>query len=135
MIWSGALDPLERLLSDWRFQIASRPASQSLTIVEIDSASLRALDSWPWPRGYYATAIESLRRAGAHTIGMDIDFSGRGDPAPRVHSHCGRSWRHLGGRPGGMAGPFGSGDNSVTQVSDRFAAIWKLPRRKSAGRD
>ena len=80
LICSGALDPLERLLSDWRFKIASRPASQTLTVVEIDSASLRTLDSWPWPRSYYATAIENLRRAGARTIGLDIDFSSHGDP-------------------------------------------------------
>jgi signal transduction histidine kinase/CHASE2 domain-containing sensor protein len=81
LVYSGALDPLERLLSDWRFKTASRPASQTLTVVEIDSASLRALDSWPWPRGYYATAIENLRNAGARNVGMDVDFSGRADPS------------------------------------------------------
>ncbi len=80
LVYSGALDPLERLLSDWRFKTASRPASQTLTVVEIDSASLRALDSWPWPRGYYATVIENLRNAGARNVGMDVDFSSRADP-------------------------------------------------------
>ena len=44
-----------------------------------NSASLRALDTWPWPRGYYATAIENLRNAGARTIGMDVDLSSRAD--------------------------------------------------------
>ena len=79
LIYSGACDPLERLLSDWRFAFASRPASQTLTVVEIDSASLRTLDSWPWPRGYYAKAIDNLRAAGAHNIGIDIDVSSHAD--------------------------------------------------------
>lgn len=77
LVWSGALDPLERLLSDWRFSTAARPASQTLTVVEIDSASLHKLDTWPWPRGYYAQAIDNLRRAGARNIGIDVDFSGK----------------------------------------------------------
>ena len=81
VIYSGALDPLERLLSDWRFKLAARPASQTLTVVEIDSASLHELDSWPWPRGYYATAIDNLRKAGARKIGFDVDLSGRADSA------------------------------------------------------
>ena len=81
LIYSGALDPLERLLSDWRFEFASRPASQTITVVEIDAASLRKLDTWPWPRGYYAQAIDTLRRAGARNIGIDVDFSGRADEA------------------------------------------------------
>ncbi len=79
LVYSGACDPLERLLSDWRFKFAARPASQTLTVVEIDSGSLRQLDSWPWPRGYYATAIDNLRRAGAHNIGIDIDVSSHAD--------------------------------------------------------
>jgi len=80
LVYSGVLDPLERFLSDWRFKTASRPASQTLTVVEIDSASLRALDTWPWPRGYYATVIENLRNAGARNVGLDVDFSSRADP-------------------------------------------------------
>ena len=27
LVYSGLLDPVERLLSDWRFNLASRPAS------------------------------------------------------------------------------------------------------------
>lgn len=80
LIYSGLLDPLERLLSDWRFELATRPASGTLTVVEIDASSLHKLDTWPWPRGYYAQAIENLRRAGARNIGIDVDFSGHADP-------------------------------------------------------
>ena len=77
LIYTGALDPLERLLSDWRFKTAARPASQSLVVVEIDSSSLHKLNTWPWPRGYYAEAIANLRAAGARNIGIDVDFSSR----------------------------------------------------------
>jgi diguanylate cyclase len=72
---SGGARPFDDMLRDMRFQTLQRPASQTLTIVEIDAASLRALDTWPWPRSHYAALIERLRDAGAEVIAFDVDFS------------------------------------------------------------
>ena len=74
---SGGFEFLESELADKRFDILSRDASAQIVIVEIDAASLRRLDVWPWPRGYHAKVIEILVDAGAERIAFDIDFSSR----------------------------------------------------------
>ncbi len=75
LAWSGAARPFDDILRDMRFQALQRPASAGLVIVEIDAASLRQLDTWPWPRRLYAELIEQLRAAGAEIIAFDVDFS------------------------------------------------------------
>ena len=102
---SGGLRPIDDALSAIRFNAVQRPASQSLTIVEIDSRSLKASASWPWDRTRYAEAIDKLVDAGAVLVAFDVDFStvsgSTGDaalakaisrqktrrlsPAPRIH--------------------------------------------------
>ena len=77
---SGALDPLERALSDVRFGVAQRDASGSVLIVEIDLESLNSLDVWPWPRGNHATVVDRLIMAGATQVALDIDLSSRSSP-------------------------------------------------------
>jgi CHASE2 domain-containing sensor protein len=77
---AGALDPLERVLTDSRFQLASREASGGLVIVGIDPESLRQLDIWPWPRSYHATVIDRLVEAGASQIALDVDLSSWSTP-------------------------------------------------------
>lgn len=76
----GGLDPLERELSDVRFELAGREASGDLIIVGIDPKSLRQLDTWPWPRDYHATVIDRLVDAGAVQIALDVDLSSRSTP-------------------------------------------------------
>ena len=44
---------VDRGLLDARTRLWSRPASGDLVIVAIDSASIRALAQWPWPRRYH----------------------------------------------------------------------------------
>ncbi|MCP4295879.1 MAG: EAL domain-containing protein [Proteobacteria bacterium] len=71
----GALEFLDFQIFDAQFRLNKRPASQSIIIVEIDSRSLKQLDVWPWPRSYYAKAIDKISQAGAKSIVVDIDFS------------------------------------------------------------
>lgn len=79
LVMSGALAPLETRLLDWRFQVLDRAPSDSLVIVEIDPASLREEERWPWSRALYARAVHNLKEAGASVIAFDVDFSSRGD--------------------------------------------------------
>lgn len=74
---SGALNPIERALTDARFRLLEREASGTVVIVEIDPRSLVALDSWPWPREYHGILIDRLIAAGASAIAVDIDLSSR----------------------------------------------------------
>lgn len=73
----GYLSRVESQLIDSRFGLVRLPASGDVVVVEIDSASLRSLDSWPWPRDYHARLVDRLVAADARTIAFDIDFSAR----------------------------------------------------------
>lgn len=56
-------------------QIASKPASGNLHLIEVDAASLASSGQWPWPRDHYARLITQLDEAGARSVVFDIDFS------------------------------------------------------------
>jgi diguanylate cyclase (GGDEF)-like protein/PAS domain S-box-containing protein len=77
---SGWLESIERDLVDLRARLQARSASGELLIVAIDPASLRALNSWPWPRRYHAGVLKRLLAAGARRIAFDIDFSSSSTP-------------------------------------------------------
>ncbi|MCB9947844.1 MAG: CHASE2 domain-containing protein [Rhodospirillaceae bacterium] len=62
------------LMERW-FELFPGELSDDLVVVEIDSRSIQALRSWPWPRTFHAEAIRRLTGAGAAAIGVDIDFS------------------------------------------------------------
>ena len=72
---SGFLRPVSDALAGVRFRLTDREASQTLTVVEIDSRSLQAAGAWPWDRTRYATAIDNLVEAGATLVAFDVDFS------------------------------------------------------------
>lgn len=74
---AGAGVGVERTLAEWSAALRRKPASGSLHIVEIDAASIAAIDAWPFPRREYATVVDRLRRAGASVVAFDIDFSTR----------------------------------------------------------
>lgn len=78
---SGLLRPLDNALGALRFDLLRRDASQTLTVVEIDPASIRAAGRWPWDRARFAQAIRNLQAAGAETVAFDVDFSARSDSA------------------------------------------------------
>ena len=53
-----------------------RPDQPGAVIVAIDEPSFSVLaKAWPWPRDVHARLIQSLRRAGARTIGFDVVFA------------------------------------------------------------
>lgn len=59
-----------------------RPPVESPVIVAIDEPSLAAINAqWPWPRELHGRLIESLRKAGATAIGLDIIFAEPSNPA------------------------------------------------------
>lgn len=72
---SGALQPFENALQNAGFGLRERPASGQLHIVEMDAASVAAIERWPWSRGHYARVVDQLHRAGARTVAFDVDFS------------------------------------------------------------
>jgi signal transduction histidine kinase/CheY-like chemotaxis protein len=78
---SGVLRPVDDGLAQLRFRLLERPASNTLTVVEIDPASLRAAGTWPWGRERFARAIDNLTAAGAEVVAFDVDFSARSSEA------------------------------------------------------
>lgn len=53
----------------------NKPASQYVTIVDIDAHSIDTLGQWPFPRDMIATALVNLTNAGAGIIGFDMVFA------------------------------------------------------------
>jgi len=76
----GITQPLEHGLLELQYRLLPRDATGTLAVVEIDSRSLKALDTWPWPRTYHAALLDRLTEAGARVIAYDIDFSSRSTP-------------------------------------------------------
>ena len=70
---TGLENDLRAARDGWR----AHPATGKLHIVEIDAASIAALNQWPWPRRVHARLIDRLRAAGASQILFDVDFSAR----------------------------------------------------------
>ncbi|HYM98753.1 MAG TPA: EAL domain-containing protein [Aestuariivirgaceae bacterium] len=77
---SGWLKPLQHFLQDLRFSASSRPATDSLLVVQIDPASIAHIGPWPWPRGVHAQLVDRLVALGAADIALDIDFSSPSRP-------------------------------------------------------
>jgi diguanylate cyclase len=75
----GTFRPFEHRLDELTFALLERPASGQVHVVEMDAASMAAIQSWPWPRGHYARLVEQLDRAGVRSISFDVDFSGHSD--------------------------------------------------------
>ena len=59
-----------------------RPPADSPVVVAIDEPSLAEINAqWPWPRELHGRLVESLRKAGATAIGLDIIFAEPSNPA------------------------------------------------------
>jgi diguanylate cyclase (GGDEF)-like protein/PAS domain S-box-containing protein len=71
----GVLRPYENLLADARARLLAHEIRSDIVIVEIDAASLAALDRWPWPRNYHAKLLGELAAARPRSVFLDIDFS------------------------------------------------------------
>ncbi len=78
---TGSFRPIEHRLDELTFAALERDASGQVHVVEMDAASMAAIQSWPWPRDHYARVVEQLDAAGVRSISFDVDFSGSSDPA------------------------------------------------------
>jgi len=71
----GFLEPIERALMAFRFNIDTRPASADLVVVQIDARSIKELGVWPFNRSDHARAIDTLHTAGASAIAFDVELA------------------------------------------------------------
>lgn len=69
------LADIELKTLDTRFLLrGKRQPSEKIAIVAIDQKSEDVLGRWPFPRRYFADAVDNLREAGARVIAFDINF-------------------------------------------------------------
>ncbi|MCL5965642.1 MAG: CHASE2 domain-containing protein [Deltaproteobacteria bacterium] len=76
-IWPPSLATfLEGKVYDSLMRSAPRGAvAGSVTIVDLDEASLERLGQWPWPRYRVARLLGKIRKAGAVGVGLDMVFA------------------------------------------------------------
>lgn len=92
-IAAGVMRPVDDGFAALRFALARQPASHQVTVVEIDTPSLRAAKTWPWSRARFAKAVQNLQAAGATVVGFDVDFSARSSPeADRLFQAAIEQW-------------------------------------------
>ncbi|MFZ5861513.1 MAG: CHASE2 domain-containing protein [Nitrospirota bacterium] len=77
---AGGFERPELMTYDWRLRAFPGTPRSDIVIVGIDSPSLKALDTWPWPRSVYAALVDRLTQANARVIAFDVDFSTPRDP-------------------------------------------------------
>ncbi|HEX7236899.1 MAG TPA: EAL domain-containing protein [Gammaproteobacteria bacterium] len=68
---------VDNLVADTRASVLRHERASDIVIVGIDSASLAALDEWPWPRRHHARLLQMLKPAAPRSLFIDIDFSSR----------------------------------------------------------
>lgn len=75
--FTGPWRLLEARVFDYLSTLAPPPRpADGPVIVAIDEPSFAEIGlQWPWPRDLHARLVESLRKAGARTIGLDIIFA------------------------------------------------------------
>lgn len=73
----GFFGNIENKSVDWRFaQRGPIKAEAPVVIVAIDDASFTNMpERWVWPRNFYATAIENLKKWGAKVVAFDVVYS------------------------------------------------------------
>ncbi|WP_234004167.1 CHASE2 domain-containing protein, partial [Erythrobacter sp. HI0028] len=67
-------------MRNFSFGLRDRTASGQIQVVEMDAASVAAIQRWPWPRSNYAEVVAALDEAGARSIIFDVDFSSTSNP-------------------------------------------------------
>lgn len=76
---AGAFDRIGHGLSELRATVLAHEIESDIVIVGIDSYSIDALGTWPWPRRFHARLLQQLEAAAPARVFFDIDFS---SPAP-----------------------------------------------------
>ncbi|HVY20455.1 MAG TPA: EAL domain-containing protein [Bauldia sp.] len=77
---SGLLRPLSHTLTTLRMYSEPRAPTGDVVVVDIDSKSIAAIGSWPWPRHLHADLIDKLVALGVSDIAFDVDFSAATNP-------------------------------------------------------
>jgi diguanylate cyclase (GGDEF)-like protein/PAS domain S-box-containing protein len=72
---AGKLRGLENAVADARARLLQREVESNIVIVGIDSASVHALKTWPWPRRHHAKLLEIVGKASPRRVFFDVDFS------------------------------------------------------------
>ena len=72
---TGQLRGLENAAADARARLLRRDVPSDIVIVGIDSASVQALETWPWPRRHHAKLLQNLTPAKPRRVFFDVDFS------------------------------------------------------------
>ena len=65
---------IDNILYDVLARANTRPADESILIIDIDDRSLAALGAWPWTRDTHARMVDQLTAAGAKAIVYDVLF-------------------------------------------------------------
>jgi serine/threonine-protein kinase len=58
-------------------RLRTEPAPAPVVVVAIDSASLKQVGEWPWPRTLLAEGVRSAAASGARSIGLQLYFPAR----------------------------------------------------------
>ena len=66
---------VDNILYDVLARANTRPADDSILIIDIDDRSLARMGSWPWARETHARMVDQLTQVGARTIVYDVLFS------------------------------------------------------------
>ncbi len=72
----GFINVMENKLLDFRFLLRGKIApGNEIVIIAIDEKTLDELGRWPFPRSYFADAVNILNGMGAKVLGFDMVFS------------------------------------------------------------
>lgn len=72
---ANGLRPMESALQSASASLRERPASGQLHVIEMDAASVAAIERWPWSREHYGRVVDRLSAVGVRSIVFDVDFS------------------------------------------------------------
>ena len=73
--FAGTFATLDNAYVDLQTRWLQEEIASEIVIVEIDARSLKELGVWPLPRSRHAELLDSLSKAGAARVFLDIDFS------------------------------------------------------------
>jgi len=73
-VLTGSGVDLDNGLRAARYEHFRKAPSGELVLVTIDTSSIKALGTWPWPRSRHGDLVSALDRAGASQIVFDVIF-------------------------------------------------------------
>jgi len=71
---SGVSKDMDNHLRNLRYEHFPKTPSGQIVLVTIDTSSIKAMGTWPWPRGRHGALVTKLDQAGASRIVFDIVF-------------------------------------------------------------